>query len=260
MKSASNPQIQAGIKKEAAVVDQIWQAIMDLYGDAPMVELAALLAILRAEAWIHQAHHWQTRGCSYYGDHLLFERLYNDTNAFVDGLAEKTVGTGHHTLVNPVFQGQHMLSVLQALYAGAPPNPSAEEYAMLSLRTVYRFLAVERLVYEALKAKGQLSHGIDNMLQGIADKHEEFVYLLKQRTMNKNASVAPNASQWKAAHESPDPKAVGGVIKLIDQLIKAAENAKAELQKEGRPLHDLGFLVGLMGGFPKMPEFKALFR
>ena len=39
-----------------------------------------------------------------------------------------------------------------------------------------------------------------------------------------------------------------------------AENAKAELQKEGRPLHELGFLVGLMGGFPKMPEFKALFR
>jgi hypothetical protein len=40
-------------------------------------------------------------------------------------------------------------------------------------------------VYKLLESKGQLSSGTDNLLQGIADKHEEFVYLLKQRCSSK---------------------------------------------------------------------------
>jgi hypothetical protein len=36
-----------------------------------------------------------------------------------------------------------------------------------------------------LEQKGQLSNGTDNLLQGVADKHEEFVYLLKQRCLTK---------------------------------------------------------------------------
>jgi hypothetical protein len=38
-----------------------------------------------------------------------------------------------------------------------------------------------RIASSELKAKGRLSDGTENMLQGIADKHEGFLYLLQQR-------------------------------------------------------------------------------
>jgi hypothetical protein len=188
------PTVRVGVDQESDALHQTWQKILDSVGNAPMCELAILLAFLKAEAWVHQAHHWQTRGCSYYGDHLLFERLYNDANGMVDGLAEKAVGTGSRMLVQPVEQAESMLAVVRCLCGDGPADPSAEEFGWISLRAVLRFLAVERMVYESLESKGQLSHGIDNMLQGIADKHEEFVYLLKQRTSSKTASTP---DPWK---------------------------------------------------------------
>src|ERR1700760_4998396 len=45
----------------------------------PGQELGLLVAVLRAASVVHQSHHWQTRGTSFYGDHLLFEKLYNDS-------------------------------------------------------------------------------------------------------------------------------------------------------------------------------------
>lgn len=192
-------QIQADVQKEAdaalAEMGQILQMATASFGGAPMSELAALLAYLKAEAWIHQAHHWQTRGDTYYGDHLLFERLYNDANGMVDSLAEKAVGTGNHLLVQPLLQGSFLLDVLKSLYGDAPVNPPSDIYPVLSLRAVLRLLAFEKLVYGVLEQKGQLTHGIDNMLQGIADKHEEFAYLLKQRCKARNAS---KRDAWKA--------------------------------------------------------------
>lgn len=185
--------VQAALKKEAAeATDELTQLLDGMtaaYGNGPMAELSALLAFLRAEAWIHQAHHWQTRGCSYYGDHLLFERLYNDAQGMVDGLAEKAVGTGQHLLVHPCLQGLHMMAVMRGLYADAPVNPGADDYPWLSLRAVLRFILFGNLVMARLEAKSDLSHGISNMLEGIEDKHEEFAYLLKQRTKEKTAST-----------------------------------------------------------------------
>ena len=38
---------------------------------------ALYVASLKAMALIHQQSHWTTRGQSFYGDHLLFEKLYD---------------------------------------------------------------------------------------------------------------------------------------------------------------------------------------
>jgi len=194
--------IQADVQKESdatlADMGQMLRAATASFGDAPMAELAALLAYLKAEAWVHQAHHWQTRGETYYGDHLLFERLYNDANGMVDSLAEKSVGLGNHLFVQPLLQGSFLLEVLKSLYGDVPVNPDSGLYPVISLRAVLRFLVFGKLVYGVLEQKGLLSHGLDNMLQGIADKHEEFAYLLKQRCKARNASHNPRSAAWKA--------------------------------------------------------------
>jgi hypothetical protein len=56
-------------------------------------------------------------------------------------------------------------------------------------------LNVERCVLDCIKTarsslegKSQLTDGTDNLIQGVADKHEEFVYLLQQRQGGRTAS------------------------------------------------------------------------
>lgn len=169
------------------------------YGGAPMAELAVLLASLRAEAQIHQAHHWQTRGHTFYGDHLLFERIYGEINGLIDGLAERAIGKGDAILVQPLLQMSHMVKFAKLFYSDAPVKPAPEEMPVLSLRAILKSAVLLQMAYGALEAKNQLSHGLDNLLQGIADKQESLVYLLKQRTHIREATVAKVVARFSAS-------------------------------------------------------------
>src|SRR5690606_33619745 len=51
---------------------------------AKAAPLSAVLSALRAASFLHQTHHWQTSGPSYYGDHLLFDRLYKESQPHID--------------------------------------------------------------------------------------------------------------------------------------------------------------------------------
>lgn len=181
----------------------IVQHIKSDFADVPMGTVAALVAFLRAESMVHQAHHWQARGPNSYGDHLLFERIYNGVVEDLDKLAERVVGASHPILAQPVLHAKHVSAVVQSFYSGAPQSPTPDENAMLSLRATLHTLVLLKIVYGALEQQGRLSDGLDNLLQGIADNHEEHAYLLKQRTMQKTASynrqkVATSDSRWKS--------------------------------------------------------------
>ena len=142
---------------------------------APSDALATILTALRALAWIHQAHHWQTRGDTFYGDHLLFDRLYNDIVEEVDSLAERCVGLAGVDSVDPVLQATVMASFVRTWCTGTG------SYAQISLGAEEDFLNLAKSVATSLKANQGLSRGTDNLLAGIEDKHESHVYLLKQR-------------------------------------------------------------------------------
>jgi DNA-binding ferritin-like protein len=146
-------------------------------------ELAALVAVLRAATMVHQSHHWQTRGASYYGDHLLFDRLYSESVGFIDQIAERAVGIGGEydgeSQVGPLLQAK-MIPAITAMWcrdAAAEPN----ELASVSLHVERCIVDCVEEVRARMSKRGVLSSGTDNLLQGVADKHEEFVYLLQQR-------------------------------------------------------------------------------
>ena len=61
--------------------------------------------------------------------------------------------------------------------------PQPTELAKRSYLAEMNFLKVMAHLAEHLKECGTLTRGLDNMLQGIEDKHEGHVYLLKQRIM-----------------------------------------------------------------------------
>ena len=61
---------------------------------SPCPQLSVILVNLRFLALVHQTNHWVAKGDAFYGDHLLFSRLYDTVNGEVDSIAEKAVGVG----------------------------------------------------------------------------------------------------------------------------------------------------------------------
>jgi DNA-binding ferritin-like protein len=142
--------------------------------------LSDLLACMRAVADLHQTHHWQTRGSSYYGDHLLFERIYNESQSFVDQLAEKAIGLGNADLVDLCKQSELRHKKILEM-CGETSNVSPQEMVERSLKAEKKLIEMTKNSISSLESCNQLTHGLSNLLEGIADAHEGFVYLLKQR-------------------------------------------------------------------------------
>jgi DNA-binding ferritin-like protein len=166
-------------------VAQIFSTLVGQYQGIVLAELGALVAVLRAAALIHQSHHWQTRGDSFYGDHLLYERLYDDSLDLVDRVAERAVGSGHRLLVQPVIQADQVGSLVKFFCGDIKSDPNPDEYAAISFMTEVYVLSFLGLAYNALEASQLLTNGTDNLLQDVSDKHESFMYLLRQRVQNK---------------------------------------------------------------------------
>jgi DNA-binding ferritin-like protein len=202
-KSTVRPLVEKTSADSLTSILVIAQHIVADFAETPMSVLAALLAFLRAESMLHQAHHWQARGNSQYGDHLLFDRIYTSVVESIDKLAERMVGSSHTVLASPVLHARHTSAVMQMFHDGLQAqDPSPDENVLLSLRAALQTLVLLKFVYSALEQKGLLSHGTDNLLQGIADTHEEHVYLLRQRASQRTASydhrsVAMSDSRWK---------------------------------------------------------------
>lgn len=143
-------------------------------------ELATLLTTLRAVYQFHQAHHWQSQGQSYYGDHLLFQRLYEGILPEIDAVAERVVGFGGPVLVDAVQQSVMTTEALKRF-------DSLEKVALRSMRPedarVAASLEAEYALLDAIDniLSKKASQGVQNLLQGIADKHEGHTYLLQRR-------------------------------------------------------------------------------
>lgn len=143
-------------------------------------QLSVALVHLKYLYALHQNHHWTAMGDPYYGDHLLFQRLYEGVLPEVDLVAEKAIGLGStenvslplvHTQILKMITGQGTASTI----------PHTSDLARKSLMAEMNFLAVMKHLCDSLKEMGLMTHGLDNLLAGIEDKHEGHVYLLKQR-------------------------------------------------------------------------------
>lgn len=144
--------------------------------------LVSLLALLRAAFLLHQTHHWQTTGEPYYGDHLMLQRFYEGSGEgdspadMIDSLAEKIVGYGG--VIPPAEFIEVMAGYIKNF---AAPSLDPEAMLMSSLEIEKTIILAVTKARETLEAAGNLSDGFDNLLQGIADGHETFIYLAQQR-------------------------------------------------------------------------------
>lgn len=148
----------------------------------PTDSMPSLLVFLRALAMIHQTNHWVTKGPSSYSDHLLFQRLYDGVIQEIDQVAEKAVGLGYPEAIgNARAQALGVQRVVTMLYPSEAGIGSDGVWVETSLRAESVFLENVETIVSNMKSGGDLSRGTDNLIAAIQDKHEEHLYLLRQR-------------------------------------------------------------------------------
>jgi len=152
------------------------------WGNLPYPQLSVLLVHLKFLYFVHQNHHWTCKGDPFYGDHLLFQRLYEGVQEEVDSVAEKVIGLGTSANVDLILQTSQLSRLVQG-YGMSQTIPQPNEFAKRSLAAEMNFLGCASRLVESMKECGLLTRGLDNLIAGIEDKHEGHVYLLKQRCL-----------------------------------------------------------------------------
>lgn len=130
--------------------------------------LSHAVAQLRAARLLYQTLHWTSGGPNYYGDHLLFMRLYEDLGSPVDDLGERTVGYFGEPLVNATGQAEKMLGAIRR-----SPDP------ILMAQSAQQ--AIQQAYDTAQAEMGRVPLGLDDLLMSIASTLDTHLYLLGQR-------------------------------------------------------------------------------
>ena len=136
------------------------------------------IASLKAIVLIHQNNHWTSKGETYFGNHLMFERLYNSAKDDLDAAAEKFVGL----FGNECLEYKSQTSLLSQILS---------KYEGLSGETVAQSMAIEKEfikfcqdAYESFEKEGSLTLGLDDLIMSISSNREEAVYHLQQTSTN----------------------------------------------------------------------------
>lgn len=175
-KCAQNPpRTPAPVQEAPPMPRQADRPNQDCRSTDPTVQtLQNLLGALRAAHWSHWTSHWQTLGPTYYGDHLLLQRIYEAMPAEIDTLAEKMVGMYGSAVVDAVCQAHVMIEFLEAQDIPDPISRAlaVEEHLQVFLQDVFT----------RLETSNTLSLGMNDFIAATANAHETFIYLLRQRT------------------------------------------------------------------------------
>lgn len=127
---------------------------------------------------IHLHNHWTTKGSSFYGDHLLFERIYKSTLENLDLAAEKFLGILGEDCLNYEVQAELLNRVLLK-YKKFSSQPLA-----MSVAIEKDFLKLSQDAYRCLEEEDRMTLGLDDMIMSISSEREESVYLLQQALKN----------------------------------------------------------------------------
>lgn len=147
-----------------------------VFGDTEWAPLAAYLAITEGLQMIHHSHHWQTKGENFYGDHLLFQRLYEAVLTEIDLIGEKLIGvSGDASLTNYFKRVKAIEMFLKAV------TPRNQPYVVVSHDAELMYVRMGGELMDQLEQAGLLTRGLEQMLGNVLDKHEEHIYLLDQR-------------------------------------------------------------------------------
>ena len=150
-----------------------------------------ILALLNAWAGIHGEYwllwtfHWRSKGSAYYGDHLLYQRLYTARQLEIDRMAEVIAAVGGAALLDPT----KAIDAAKPFIESIENLPAADaQKALVSVQSVLRLL---NMANEAAKGTSY-ELAVNNALAGFSDSHLEAVYLLQQRASGETVPLSPS--------------------------------------------------------------------
>jgi DNA-binding ferritin-like protein len=149
-----------------------------------MMNFGHLLSYASAlDKYFHFAH-FKSSGPNYYADHLLYQRLYEDSQKLFDSVGEKSVGVFGQDSIDATEDAQ-----LTAKLIGKWRGERADKnLAVIGLEAVQETLKFAADLLTELGKSGELTGGVSDMVEGIENKLEEFAYLLGQRTLTEKVS------------------------------------------------------------------------
>lgn len=140
---------------------------------------ALYIASLKGLSLIHQHNHWTTKGGTFYGKHLLFERIYESALENLDLAAEKFIGVFGVECVDYDLQNKFLNKVLEK-YSKLDGEPIE-----MSLMVEKDFVEYSEYAYNCFEQEDKMTLGIDDMIMSIASEREEAMYLLQQSLEGK---------------------------------------------------------------------------
>ena len=197
-------------------------------------------------AWYHAAHH-VTKGTGFGGDHVnIYGEIYTQLDEDLDMIVEKGIGlTGNETLADPVSSLSLAATLLSKYPASA--NQSANQIACTAFEVSKSYVAFLEQTYSQFEACG-MSLGLDDLLQGLANQYETYVYLLQQRSrgtmqestvnrrqLRKTLRKAINESRWeqKRNHKQLGYGSGSHIADMSDEIMMIIEHTLELGDKSG---------------------------
>jgi DNA-binding ferritin-like protein len=158
-----------GFLRAAGTPESITKTAAQKPDDEACKLLSMYTAFTRALYLLHQENHWQAQD---YGQHLLFQRLYEEASELQDDAAERTMGLCGELLL----EGAE--SVIAKRFAARAPGLIECLESSLSIEKAFQEVCLD--TYKILKEKDMLTLGLDDMIMSQAGIGETHIYLLQQ--------------------------------------------------------------------------------
>lgn len=136
--------------------------------------LCGYLAMQRTMVIVFQHAHWKCKANQnnkFYGQHMLFERIYDAANELIDATAEKIIGIFGNDSLDHINQ----LEIMAGIY-----KKYNEEHLTNSINISKDFLKMAEDVYNRIKEMGDMTLGLDDMIMSQCSDVEGYLYLLQQ--------------------------------------------------------------------------------
>ena len=147
--------------------------------------LTDLLSLFMAVYLTHWSSHWKSSGSTSYGDHLLFERLYEAVSGEIDVLAEKLLSG----IAGPDFSHSVMVSA-----ASDYVTDWETEFPDVVSRSAHAEEVLQnrlRMDFSWLESTNDLPLGLNDFLAAAANTHDTHCYLLNRRMLENSYFGGP---------------------------------------------------------------------
>jgi len=147
-----------------------------------------VIGLLRLLNLAYHHAHINAKGESYYGDHLLLQRLYEEGSSIeeIDSVMERMKGLFPEvpvSLSTVLKEVEHYARQFKAYDASTGTNPWPILIA-IEMELQHQLDKAYKSVGE-VKELAILDSGVANLLQGVADNHQKNLYLLQERNMKE---------------------------------------------------------------------------